>query len=50
MFSPDYAEGRNAEWALATPSLSLTMTVNGDAAQHFAAGTAYTLQFVETAD
>ena len=44
-FLPDYQDGRNAEWAAATPSLSLTMTVNDNAAEHFESGQAYTLVF-----
>jgi glucose-6-phosphate isomerase len=46
-FLPDYVDGRNAEWAAATPSLSLEMTLNNKAADLFKADTAYTLQFVE---
>ena len=46
-FQPDYQDGRNAEWAAATPSLTLEMTLNNQAADLFKAGTAYTLQFVE---
>ena len=46
-FQPDYADGRNKEWASATPSLSLAMTLNGRAADLFKQGAAYTLQFVE---
>jgi hypothetical protein len=45
-FQPDYADGRNKEWALATPHLSLSMTLNGKAADLFEQGRAYTLQFV----
>jgi len=44
-FSPDYADGRNKEWAAATPALSLTMTVKESAAEHFTPGGAYTLTF-----
>lgn len=44
-FSPDYHDGRNAEWAAATPSLSLSMTVRGDVADQFETGKAYTLTF-----
>lgn len=44
-FQPDYQDGRNKEWASATPALSLTMTVKGDVAEHFEVGTAYTLTF-----
>lgn len=48
-FEPDYAEGRNTEWAAATPSLQLQMTVKGDVAEHFQPG-AYTLTFEKTED
>lgn len=44
-FSPDYQDGRNQEWAVFTPSLSLQMTVKGDVADHFAPGGRYTLTF-----
>jgi hypothetical protein len=47
-FQPDYADGRNKEWAMATPHLSLSMTLNGQAADLFEQGKAYTLQFVES--
>lgn len=46
-FAPDYADGRNKEWALATPNLSLNMIVKGDVADCFEYGGHYTLQFVE---
>lgn len=46
-FQPNYADGRNAEWALATPHLSLSMTLKGAVADRFEQGKAYTLQFVE---
>jgi hypothetical protein len=49
-FSPDYADGRNQEWAQATPSLSLTMTLNGDAAELFEQNKCYELRFVEDAE
>lgn len=49
-FAPDYADGRNAEWAKYTPSLSLTMTVKGEVGDRFEAGKPYTLQFVESTD
>jgi hypothetical protein len=45
-FYADYADGRNKEWAIATPTLSLQMTLNGKAADLFEQGRAYTLQFV----
>lgn len=44
-FQPDYADGRNQEWAEATPHLSLTMTVKQDVADFFEPGAAYTLYF-----
>lgn len=46
-FGADYADGRNKEWSLHTPTLSLTMTLKGAVADRFEAGKAYTLQFVE---
>lgn len=49
-FQPDYASGRNQEWSLATPTLSLQMTLNGSAADLFEQGKAYTLEFVENDD
>lgn len=42
---PDYTDGRNAEWAAATPALSLSMTVNGDVGDFFEQGAKYTLTF-----
>lgn len=45
-FMADYADGKNKEWSLYTPSLSLSMTVKGDVAGQFEQGQAYTLQFV----
>jgi len=49
-FTADYADGRNKEWSLYAPALSLSMTVKGAAAERFEAGKAYTLQFVESED
>lgn len=49
-FTPDYADGRNKEWAWATPGLSLAMRLNDKATDLFEHGKAYTLQFVETED
>lgn len=45
-FLPDYGDGRNKEWSLATPTLNLSMTLNGAAAGLFDQGKAYTLEFV----
>lgn len=44
-FAPDYMDGRNKEWAAATPALSLSMTVKGDVGDNFAVGDAFTLTF-----
>lgn len=44
-FGPDYAEGRNAQWAKATPTLSLSMTVNASAVDLFEPSQCYTLVF-----
>lgn len=47
-FGPDYADGRNKEWASATPYLNLTMTLKGPVADQFVTGHKYTLEFTET--
>lgn len=44
-FAPDYADGRNAEWAAATPALNLSMTVKGGVSELFGQGRKYTLTF-----
>ena len=49
-FGPDYSNGRNAEWAAATPHLSISMTVNEEAGQHFELHEKYTLTFEPNAD
>jgi hypothetical protein len=46
-FSADYADGRNKEWAIYTPHLSVSMTLNGKASDLFEQGKRYTLTFVE---
>jgi hypothetical protein len=46
-FGPDYADGRNAEWARWTPGLSLTMGLRGAVADQFEVGKAYTLTLTE---
>lgn len=46
-FRPDYAEGRNAEWAKATPGLALGMTVKAEIAEDVAVGDEYTLTFTK---
>lgn len=47
---PDYQDGRNAEWALATPALNINMTVKGDVADFFEQGGKYTVIFERTED
>lgn len=47
-FSPDYADGRNKEWAAATPYLHLQMTVVSAVARLFEVGRQYTLTFEDT--
>lgn len=47
-FGPDYADGRNAEWAKYTPSLSVTMTVKASVAKHYQQGQPWTLTFTPT--
>lgn len=44
-FGADYATGRNKEWASATPTLNLDMTVKPEVGELFAFGQAYTLTF-----
>lgn len=44
-FIPDYADGRNKEWAKYTPSLSLVMTVKAEVAERLPVGQAFTLTF-----
>lgn len=46
-FNADYADGRNKEWSLYTPSLGLTMALRGPVADRFEVGKAYTLEFRE---
>lgn len=49
-FTPDYNDGRNKEWSLYTPSLSLSMTLKGSVADRFTPGHHYTLTFTESDD
>jgi len=49
-FLPDYQDGRNAEWAEATPSLSFKMNVKSAVAEHFEVGGKYTVTFEPTTD
>lgn len=49
-FGPDYADGRNAEWAAATPNLSVSMTVIDAVADNFELGGKYMLTFTPSDD
>ena len=49
-FVPDYADGRNKEWALFTPSLSLSMSLKGVVADQFEPLKSYTLTFEPSDD
>jgi hypothetical protein len=49
-FAPDYSDGRNKEWASATPALSLTMTVKEKVAKLFEVNNYYTLTFSENVE
>lgn len=43
---PDYAGGRNAEWAAATPAGMIRLTIKNElAAEQFTEGAAYTVTF-----
>lgn len=44
-FFADYADERNKEWAVATPSISVQMTVLPEVSAKFVMGQAYTLTF-----
>ena len=44
--TPDYAQGRNAEWAKATPAGVIRMTINNPSAlEQFPLGSAHTVTF-----
>jgi hypothetical protein len=45
VFSADYADGRNKEWAKYTPSLELRMRVKNSVAEKFDLGQAFVLTF-----
>lgn len=49
-FNADYADDHNKAWAYATPSLSLSMTVLPEVADHFPMGQAFTLTFTADGD
>jgi hypothetical protein len=44
-FYADYADGKNAQWAAATPSMTVTMVVNNTVAETVEIGDAFTLTF-----
>lgn len=44
-FVADYADGRNKEWAAATPVLNLEMTMSGAVAESFPVGARFELRF-----
>lgn len=46
-FGPDYAEGRNKEWAKYTPTLSLSMNVLPEVADRFTRGASYVMTLTE---
>lgn len=47
-FGADYHDGRNKQWAKATPYLNLVMVVTPEVADRFEQGQAYTLTFEPT--
>jgi hypothetical protein len=49
-FYPDYQDGRNNEWATATPSLTLTMNVKNEVADRLESQAPYTLTFTQEED
>lgn len=49
-FRPDYEDGRNKEWSLYTPSLSLSMTLKGGVADRFNVDDRFTLTFENDAE
>ncbi|HEX5119829.1 MAG TPA: hypothetical protein VFW65_31980 [Pseudonocardiaceae bacterium] len=44
-FTPDYADGRNKEWAAATPTLDFTLGLRPDVAERFELSAAYLVTF-----
>jgi len=44
--TPDYAEGKNSEWAAATPAGMIRLTIKNElAAEQFTEGASYTVTF-----
>lgn len=49
--TPDYAEGRNKEWAEATPAGMIRLTIKNElAAEQFVPGEGYTITFDRSED
>lgn len=49
--TPDYAQGKNAEWAAATPAGMIRLTVANDvAAEQFIEGKGYEIVFTQLDD
>lgn len=46
-FGPDYADGRNKEWAKYTPGLTLRLTVLAEVAERFTEGKSYVMTLTE---
>lgn len=49
-FSPNYSDGKNAEWAKYTPSLTFKMTVKKEVAERFEIGYEYEVTFKRDGD
>lgn len=49
-FTTDYADGRNKEWAAATPVADIKFTVRHEIGERFELGKAYTFTISETDD
>lgn len=49
-FHADYADGRNQAWAVATPNISVSMTVKPEVGDIFDTTKAYTLTFTPSED
>lgn len=50
VFNVDYANGRNKEWASATPVAQVTATVQNEIGERFKLGAAYTFTVEESDD
>jgi len=49
-FTTDYQDGRNREWATATPVADIKFTVKDEIGERFELGKAYTFTVSETED